>query len=193
MSVGELAQHFGRDMGAPTKELYSMAGLVFVTVYFGWIAPEFAEAYIFRSGVRDALNLAPGVEVSSRTVARHQKLFREGELAAPVLHDVTMGLAEKLNLDISRQRLDSTIVFSHKAKFGRTKLMAGANERFLTQVIRHVPERHAAAPAEFRKRYEPAESQLFAGVNSLQASIGGRTNRSESVEPLVIVGPQPTL
>ena len=140
MPVGELAQHFSRELGAPTKELYSMAGLVFLADFFDWTAQEAAEAYIFRSDVQYALNLEPGVEVSSRTIERYQKLFREDELAAQVFHDVTTGLAEKLELDISRQRLDSTHVFSHMASFGRTKLMAVAIKRFLTQVIRHAPE-----------------------------------------------------
>jgi hypothetical protein len=42
--------------------------------------------------------LEPRVEVSSRTVERYQKLFREDELAAQVFHDVTTRLAEKLEL-----------------------------------------------------------------------------------------------
>ncbi len=46
MPVGELAQHFSRELGAPTKELYSMAGLVFLADFFGWTAQEAAEAYI---------------------------------------------------------------------------------------------------------------------------------------------------
>ncbi len=152
MPVGELAQHFSRELGAPTKELYSMAGLVFLADFFGWTAQEAAEAYIFRSDVQYALNLEPGVEVSSRTIERYQKHFRVDELAAQVFHDVTIGLAEKLELDISRQRLDSTHVFSHMASFGRTRLMAVAIKRFLAQVIRHAPEQYAALPDEFRRR-----------------------------------------
>jgi hypothetical protein len=181
MPVGELAQHFSRELGAPTKELYSMAGLVFLTDFFDWTALEAAEAYIFRSDVQYALNLEPGVEVSSRTVERYQKLFREDELAAQVFHDVTIGLAEKLELDISRQRLDSTHVFSHMASFGRTKLMAVAIKRFLTQVIRHAPEQYAALPEEFRKRYEPAESQLFAGAKDAEARQRSRQQAAEDL------------
>jgi hypothetical protein len=98
MPVGELAQHFSRELGAPTKELYSMAGLVFLTDFFDWTAQESAEAYIFRNDVQYALNLEPGVEVSSRTVERYQKLFRADELAAQVFHDVTTSkLAESSN------------------------------------------------------------------------------------------------
>lgn len=181
MPVGELAQHFSRELGVPTKELYSMAGLVFVADFFDWTAQEATEAYVFRSDVQYALNLEPGVEVSSRTVKRYQKLFREDELAAQVFHDVTIGLAEKLELDISRQRLDSTHVFSHMASFGRTKLMAVAIKRFLTQVIRHAPEQYAALPEEFRKRYEPAESQLFAGAKDAEARQRSRQQATEDL------------
>ncbi len=68
MPVGELAENFSRELGAPTKELYSMAGLVFLADFFDWTAQEATEAYIFRSDVQYALNLEPGVEVSSRTI-----------------------------------------------------------------------------------------------------------------------------
>ena len=40
MPVGELAENFSRELGAPTKELYSMAGLVFLADFFGWTAQE---------------------------------------------------------------------------------------------------------------------------------------------------------
>ena len=139
MPVGELAENFSRELGAPTKELYSMAGLVFLADFFGWTAEEAVHAYIFRSDVQYALNLEPGVTVCSRTVERYQKLFRDNELATRIFHDVTTRLVEMLELDISCQRLDSTHVFSRMASFGRTKLMAVAIKRFLTQVRRHDP------------------------------------------------------
>jgi len=69
--------------------------------------------------VRYALNLEPGAQVSDRTVERYQKQFREDETAARIFDDVTGGLTEKLELDVSRQRLDSTHVFSNMATFGR--------------------------------------------------------------------------
>ena len=61
MPVGELAENFSRELGAPTKELYSMARLVFLADFFGWTAQEAVEVYIFRSDLQYALNLEPGV------------------------------------------------------------------------------------------------------------------------------------
>ncbi|MBA3585458.1 MAG: hypothetical protein H0W36_13220, partial [Gemmatimonadetes bacterium] len=134
MPVGKLAENFSDSLGAPTKELYSMTGLVFLADFFDWTVDQAIEAYIFRSDVQYALNLEPGVEVSSRTLERYRKLFRDDDLATRVFNDVTTRLIETLDLDVSRQRLDSTHVFSHMATFGRTKLLAVAIKRFLTQV-----------------------------------------------------------
>jgi len=79
-------------------------------------------------------------------------------------------LAEALELNVSRQRLDSTHVFSCMANFGRTKLMAVAIKRFLVQVKRHAPESYAALPESFRARYQTADWQLFAwGKNAKDA------------------------
>ncbi len=64
MPVAELGSHFSDSMGAPTKELYSMAGLVFFADFFDWTPQEAIEASIFRSDVQYALNLEPGATVS---------------------------------------------------------------------------------------------------------------------------------
>src|SRR4051812_20769213 len=162
MPVARLGQHFSDSLGAPTKELYSMAGLVFLADFFGWTAQEAIEAYIFRSDVQYALNLEPGATVSTRTFERYQKLFRDNDLAARLFHDVTTQLIQALDLNVSRQRLDSTHVFSHMASFGRTKLMAVAIKRFLTQLNRHDSDAFAALPEDLRSRYAPAQARLFA-------------------------------
>jgi hypothetical protein len=185
MPVGELAQHFSQELGAPTKELYSMAGLVFLADFFGWTAQEAAEAYIFRTDVQYALNLEPGATVSSRTIERYQKLFRDDDLAAQIFHDVTIRLAEVLELNISQQRLDSTHVFSHMASFGRIKLMAVAIKRFLTQVKRHAPALYAAMPEAFRLRYEPTVSQLFAGAKDAESRQRSRQQVAEDLQWII--------
>ena len=86
-------QRFSSSMGVPTKELYSMAGLVFLADFFNWSAVDATQAYLFRTDVQSALNLEPGPQVSSRTVERYQKLFREDEAAAQVFDEVTARLA----------------------------------------------------------------------------------------------------
>ena len=146
LPVAELSQHFHPSLGAPTKELYSMAGLVFLADFHGWTSQQAAEGYMFHTDLQYALNLEPGAEVSSRSVERYQRLFRADDLAADIFSRVTEALTQKLELDVSLQRLDSTHLYSHMATFGRTKLMAVAIKRFLTQVKRHDLEAYTATP-----------------------------------------------
>jgi hypothetical protein len=78
-----------------------------------------------------------------------------------VFRDVTQALVAALEKDVSKQRLDSTHVFSNMAKYGRTQLMGAVVKQFLTQVRRHDELAYAALPEDMRKRYEPRANQLF--------------------------------
>jgi hypothetical protein len=184
MPVGDLAKHFSDSLGAPTKELYSMAGLVFLADFFDWDAQDAVEAYIFRSDVQYALNTEPGATLCTRTLERYQQLFRDNDLAARVFDRVTTKLVDALDLDVSRQRLDSTHVFSHMATFGRTELMAVAIKRFLTQLQRHDRDAYTALPDDFRQRYAPAQSRLFADAKDADARA---RNRQQAAEDLLFV------
>jgi Transposase DDE domain len=185
MPVSDLSSHFSDLSGAPTKELYSMAGLVFLGDFFAWTAQQATEAYIFRSDVQYALNLEPGVEVSSRSIERYQRLFREDDLATRVFDDVTDRLVQLLELDVSRQRLDSTHVFSDMALFGRTKLMATAIKRFLTQLKRHAADAFNALPEDFRERYGPTQARLFADAKDPDARARLRQQAAEDLDFLI--------
>src|SRR5947209_17631552 len=55
LPIGELGSHFSDSMGAPTKELYSMAGLVFLADFFDWKAQDAIAAYIVHSDVQYAV------------------------------------------------------------------------------------------------------------------------------------------
>lgn len=181
LPVAKLAQHFHATEGAHTKELHSMAGLVFLADFHNWTAKEASEALMFRNDVQYALNLQPGVELSSRTVERYQKLFREDGIATHIFDDVTAELIKKLEIDVSRQRLDSTHLCSNMASFGRTKLMAVAIKRFLTQVRRHHPDLYKALPEDFRLRYEPTQSRLFADATTPEARKQSRQQAAEDL------------
>src|SRR3954471_20781361 len=185
MPVARLGQHFSDSLGAPTKELYSMAGLVFLADFHGWTNQEAIEAYIFRSDVQYALNLEPGATVCTRTLERYQKLFRDHDLAMRVFEDVTTRLIQTLSLDVSRQRLDSTHVFSAMARFGRTKLMAVAIKRFLTQLQRHDPDAYAALPDDLRLRYAPAQARLFADAKDAEARARCRQRAADDLGSLI--------
>jgi hypothetical protein len=162
MPVNMLGEHYSPDMGRPTKELYSMAGLIFLAEFMDWTKPETLDAYSFHMDVHYALNMEPVThDISIRTLERYIVIFEEDELAKKIMHDVTIKLAELLEINIDKQRLDSTHIFSDMASFGRTRLMGVAIKRFLTQVLRHDPSAYAALPESLRQHYSPSVHQMF--------------------------------
>src|SRR5450432_421809 len=163
MPARQLGEHFHPTIGRPTKELYSVAGLLLLQEFQNWTIPDAVEAYLFRTDIQFALNLEPGCDqMCERTFERYRALFLEDEGAGQIMQDVTDRLIDLLELDIRKQRLDSTHVFSNMASFGRTRLLAVTIKRFLTQVKRHHLADFEALPLELRQRYAPSQAQLLA-------------------------------
>jgi hypothetical protein len=162
MPVNTISGHFDPGMGRPTKELYSMAGLLLIKEFMNWTKQEALDAYSFRMDVHYALNLEPVThDISMRTLERYIELFEKDELAKAIMSDVTVRLVELLEINIDRQRLDSTHVFSDMASFGRTRLMGVAIKRFLTQLKRHDAKAYELLDEQLRERYAPGVNQLF--------------------------------
>ncbi len=127
MPVDALSKHLSQKLGRPSKELYSMAGLLLIMEFMNWTKEEALNAYTFHMNVQYALNLKPvGNDISRRTLERYIKRFEEEDLAKTVMHKVTSALVKHLGTNIDQQRLDSTHIFSDMASFGRTRLMDAA-------------------------------------------------------------------
>ena len=140
---------------------------------------EAADAYMFGVDVQYALNLQPeNQSLCRRTIERYGKLFRDDDMAQAIMHDVTAELVQLLELDVSKQRLDSTHIESNLAKLGRMKLMATTIRRFLVQVKRHDEGSYRALKKSVRERFEASDQSIFGwksldddGVNALRQSI----------------------
>lgn len=184
-----VADKFHPDMGRPTKELYSAAGLIFIMEFNDWTVEQAAQAYMFNSDIWYALNLEPGLNsMSARTIERYQQIFRDDELAKGVMHDVTARLVEILELNVAEQRLDSTHVFSDMATFGRTRLMGVTIKRFLTQVKRHDKEAFELLPEQLLERYRPGEHHLFADTAKESRALLRQQVAEEMLELIVRFG-----
>jgi hypothetical protein len=162
MPVTELGSHLHDTMGRPSKELYSMAGLILLMEMMNWTKQEAVTEYCFNMAVHYALNLEPvAQDLSVRTLERYILKYEQEELAAKVMHDVSTKLVELLGIEIDQQRLDSTHVFSNMADFGRTRLMGVAIRRFLAKVKQYDTEGFELLEETLRQRYAPSVHHLF--------------------------------
>ena len=80
------------------------------------------------------------------------------------MSEVTVKLVDLLEINVDKQRLDSTHIFSDMASFGRTRLMGVAIKRFLTQLKRHDLKAYELLDEPFRTRYAPGVNQLFGAI-----------------------------
>jgi len=164
MPVDVIGGHFDTTMGRPTKELYSMAGLLLIKEFMNLTNEEAVDDYCFDMSIHYALNLEPIThDLSTRTLERYMKLFQDSDIAKTIMDRVTGKLIETLEIKVDKQRLDSTHIFSDMARFGRTRLMGVTVKRFLTQLKRHNRADYDMLEETLRKRYEPGENLLFSG------------------------------
>jgi len=171
--LGRPAQALGaeldEELGRPSKELYAMSGLLLIAEFKDWTIDQAAEAWTLDAGVQYALHLPRDRQyLSARTLDTYRRWLREKVEVQDLFTMVTSALVEELELDIKKQRLDSTHVLSQMAQLGRQQLLAVAVRRFLVQVKRHDAAGYAGVDAALRGRYEPAESRLF-GQGTKQA------------------------
>lgn len=157
-----LGRHFDAELGRPSKELYAVSGLLLIAEFKNWTIDEAAAAWSLDAGVQFALHLPrKGPYLCPRTLDNFRRRLREDGDVQEIFTTVTAALVRELELDIRRQRLDSTHVLSQMAKLTRLQLLSVAVRRFLHEVRRHDAAGYEALPAELRARYEPAETRLF--------------------------------
>ena len=186
MPVDAVSEHFDPAMGRPTKELYSVAGLLLIQEFMDWTKDEALDAYSFNMNVHYALNLEPIThDISKRTLERYINLFEEDNLAKATMDEITTKLVEVLGIKIDGQRLDSTHIFSDMAGFGRTRLMGVAIKRFLTQLARHDLRAYELLDEQLRMRYTPGVNHLFADTK--KDSESRRLLRQQVAEDMYLV------
>lgn len=160
--VEGFSDRFSTLTGPETKELFSMAGLMVIKDFFNWNHTEAIDRYNADLTIQYALNTDQGVEVSRATYFRYQKLFRDEELGRTVMRTVTDELLRKANIDVSKQRLDSTHVFSNMAVFSRRRLIHHTIYAFLVQLKRHRNVEYLELPEALRTRYTSDDGWCFA-------------------------------
>ena len=172
MPAAALGKHFDPVLGCRTKELYGMAGAILLKELFDLTIPQTVQHFLTDAAWQYALNINPmDASLSHATLERYLKLFADDDLASEIFHDVTSALIEALELDISRQRLDSTHIFSDMAIFGRSKLMGVTIKRFLVQLLRHHADLYAALDESLRVRYAPAQAKLFGDFKGTRVAL----------------------
>ena len=180
LPIGIMEEKFCKNTGRPTKELYSVCGLLLMMEYFGWSLSQTRLNYMVDLGVQYALNIeSDAVELSERTLHRYLDWLRKKDFMQEAMSLVTASLLKELNLDIREQRVDSSHVFSNMAAWSRKQLMFNMIHRFLKQIRRQDNQIYWKIDPELRDRYERNSGWIFGETSPMKLQKQGKLYTSE--------------
>jgi competence protein ComGF len=173
-------------MGRPTKELYSMLGLMIIQQMEDLSDEEAARQFAFNIQWHYALNITGNSDKACYICPKTIWTMRD-QLSQPMLdkngkplpkngYDVIFEtvadkLAKVFAVDVTKQRLDSTHIFSNMRHLGRIGLFAATIEKFLVNLKRQHKELFVSLGDEIINRYLPQKgTEVFSLVKPTEAT-----------------------
>jgi hypothetical protein len=173
-------------MGRPTKELYAMLGVMIIQQTEDLADEEAARQFAFNIQWQYALNITCDSDKTSYICPKTLWTMRD-QLSQPILdkkgkplskngYDVIFeSVADKLarvfEIDVTKQRLDSTHIFSNMRHLGRIGVFAATIEKFMTNLKRHQKELFVSLGEEIIERYLPQKgASVFSMVKPTEAA-----------------------
>ncbi len=157
LPVSELAHHYSKSHGRPTKELFSVMGLMILQQMYNLNDKDAVHQFSFNIEWHYALNITSSDDTHSylceRTLWEMRSIMSEYNLDQKVFDVVAKHLAKICDLDTSLQRLDSTHLFSNMKSLGRMSLFVTTIKNFLRNLKRHYADVYNALDAELCNRY----------------------------------------
>jgi len=155
-------RHFYHErFGRPNKPVKLVVGVLVLKEMFNLTDEEALGRLSFDLRWHAALNLAPDeASMCQKTLHNFRTaLNAELELGQALFADITDALCEKLGLDASRQRMDSTQVMSNIARLKRMGLFCETIRTFLRRLRKRMPEAYERIPGTLVGRYLKDDGQ----------------------------------
>ena len=147
-------QFFHKTMGRPIKYISVLIVMHIFKEMYDWTDEELIEHIKFDKRFEFAFDLSyEELLVCQKTLHNFRVLIRKQDLARAIFDDATAHIITLFNLDVGRQRIDSTHISSNMAKLSRLGLFVRVIENFLYKLKKLNPEAYEALPARFDERY----------------------------------------
>jgi len=169
LPVEVLRKHYHDTNGRPTKELYSMLGLMILQQMHDLTDEQAVEQFCFNIKWHYALNITKESDdhsyVSVRSLWEMRSILTKENLHELLFEDIAKKLAAIFQVDLKRQRLDSVHVQSNMRHLGRIGLFCKTVKKFLKNLKRHEKRLFQSIDKPLRDRYlDKKEEAIFALV-----------------------------
>ena len=155
LPVKELAASFRDDFGRPSKDLSVALGALILQQLHDLTDQQTTEAVALNIAWHYALDIRhePDAYLCERTLRNYRRRILELGLEEVLFRKLTDRLIQKVGVDTTKQRLDSTTVKSAIRGLTRLGILVEATSKFLRELKRRQPDRYAEVDAEIVRKY----------------------------------------
>jgi len=157
LPVEQIAPWFRADFGRPSKELYTILGVLVLQQMQDLTDDDTVNQLAFHEQWHYALNITGEGDAAKymcpKTLWNIRKKVTDQELDTVLFDQVTEKLARVFQVDPSKQRLDSVHIKSNMRRLGRLGLLVKCMHRFLVNLKRQHAELYAFLSPELVDRY----------------------------------------
>ena len=157
LPVSELSSFFNAGFGRPTKDLYTVVGVLILQQTHDLTDQQAVEQLAFNIQWHYALNLFEESDAAKymcpKTLWNMRTIVVENGLEDTVFDAGTQKLAEVFGVDTDKQRIDSVHIRSNMRRLGRINIFSRSIHRFLKNLKRHHPAHFDAVENTLIDRY----------------------------------------
>lgn len=157
LPISELSSFFNAGFGRPTKDLYTVVGVLILQQTHDLTDQQAVEQLAFNIQWHYALNLFEESDAAKymcpKTLWNMRTIVVENGLEDTVFDAGTQKLAEVFGVDTDKQRIDSVHIRSNMRRLGRINIFSRSIHRFLKNLKRHHPAHFDAVENTLIDRY----------------------------------------
>jgi hypothetical protein len=157
LPVEKLIPFFVKDFGRPSKELYTLFGVVLLQQTLNLTDEETINQLAFSIQWHYALNITKETDsakyISLKTLWNIRQIVVDNELDSVSFDNITKKLAVIFNVDPDKQRLDSVHIKSNMARLGRIRIFAATIKKFLVNLKRREKEHFESVSSKIIEKY----------------------------------------
>jgi hypothetical protein len=163
LPVEHIAAHFREGIGRPSKELYTVLGVLLLQQTMDLSDQAAIEQLCFNIQWHYALNIPEESDdakyISEKTLYTMRQLIIEQHLDKLLFDTIADKLAAVFDVDTKNQRIDSVHIQSNMRKLGRIRIFSQTISKFLVNLKRHHRKLFARLDETIIERYLGKESQ----------------------------------
>ena len=155
LPVGELAPHFSKDFGRPSKDLHVVLGALLLQQLHDLTDAQTVEAIAFNIAWQYALDVRSEADCyfCERTLRTYRRLVIQHHLDEVLFQSLTDKLIASVGVNTRKQRIDSTGVRSFMRNLTRLGILVESTSKFLRELRRTSPLLYQGLDPELWRKY----------------------------------------